>query len=216
MDFEIKKSNKEKCKSLLFIILLLLNLCLLHNLLKHGILLFWERTIFSDRMASMIAMAILSLVLVLASHKFGWKLSIFPQPFTRKYLLATIIYITILIIMPSNYTGGLEPILMLFYMCIITPIFEEIIFRGLVWNKLQDIYKSQWTVFTINTVLFGLWHLGYADSIAFYVGERLYQVLFWKVITGLCFGIVLGIARKYTKNSYATILLHGVMNALGK
>jgi membrane protease YdiL (CAAX protease family) len=60
-----------------------------------------------------------------------------------------------------------------------------------------------------------MWHLGYVDSIAFRVEIGLGNAMLWKVITGLCYGIILGVLRLRTKNSYSTILLHGVMNIFG-
>jgi membrane protease YdiL (CAAX protease family) len=209
-------NKKEKYKSFLTVLLIVVVLSLLHNGLKHCLFLLWERTKFSNRMASMAAMTVLSIALVAVSSKMQWKLNVFPRKFTAFYQIATIVLLTILIIMPSNYTGGWQAILVLIYTCVITPVFEELIFRGLIWTKLQAVFRSEWTVYIINTILFGLWHLGYADSVAFYVGGEIVHILIWKVITGICFGLVLGFVRKYAKNCYATMLLHGLMNALGK
>ena len=117
---------------------------------------------------------------------------------------------------PSNYKGGIEPILLLVYSSIVTPIFEELIFRGYIWNELNQIFTSEWKTYIITTILFALWHLGYISSIAFRVEDDLLNVMIWKVITGLCFGIVLGAVRLKTINCYSTMLLHGVMNIFGR
>ncbi|GGH30939.1 CPBP family glutamic-type intramembrane protease [Paenibacillus segetis] len=37
-----------------------------------------------------------------------------------------------------------------------------------------------------------------------------------KVVTGLIFGIVLGVVRYKTKNCYSTTILHSVMNIFGR
>jgi len=37
-----------------------------------------------------------------------------------------------------------------------------------------------------------------------------------KVVIGLCFGIIIGLARYKTKNCYATILMHSIMNVFGR
>lgn len=216
MVFDFKKENKEKCSLILIIVLSLAAMSLLFYLIKQGVFLFVERTNFSDRMVSMGAMILLSTMLVIAANKFGWELSVFPKRFSKWYITANVIAGAIFILMPSNYTEGWQSVLILIYGSIITPIFEELIFRGLVWNKLKEIFKSEWTVYVIDTILFGLWHLVYVDSIAFRMQDGLANVMFWKVITGLCFGVVLGIVRKYAKNCYVTMLLHGVMNAVGK
>ena len=105
---------------------------------------------------------------------------------------------------------------MLAYSCIVTPVFEEILFRGYIWNKISGILKSKWATYLTTTILFALWHLAYIDSIAFRVEDGLITMMVWKVLTGLCFGIVLGAVRMKTKNCYATILLHGAMNMFGR
>lgn len=97
-----------------------------------------------------------------------------------------------------------------------TPIFEEIIFRGYIWNKLNVVFKKESITYIVSTALFALWHIGYIDAISFRVETGLAIAMFWKVITGLCFGIILGAVRYKTKNSYSTILLHGVMNIFGR
>lgn len=117
---------------------------------------------------------------------------------------------------PSNFTEGFQGIMLLVYSCIITPIFEELIFRGYVWNKLNMIFIKEWKTYIICTILFALWHIGYISSIAFRVESGLANVMMWKVITGLCFGIVLGAIRLRTKNTYSTILIHGILNLFGR
>ena len=117
---------------------------------------------------------------------------------------------------PSNYKGGIESILLLVYSSIVTPVFEEFIFRGYIWNELNQIFTSEWKTYIVTTIFFALWHLGYISSIAFRVENNLLNVMIWKVITGLCFGIVLGAVRLKTKNCYSTMLLHGVMNLFGR
>ena len=117
---------------------------------------------------------------------------------------------------PSNYKGGIESILLLVYSSIVTPVFEELIFRGYIWNELNQIFTSEWKTYIVTTIFFALWHLGYISSIAFRVEYDLLNVMIWKIVTGLCFGIVLGAVRLKTKNCYSTMLLHGVMNIFGR
>lgn len=99
----------------------------------------------------------------------------------------------------------------------ITPIFEELIFRGYVWNKLEEKLSKRFAVYVITTLLFAAWHIGYIDTIAFRVAsDRVLFIMLMKVVTGLCFGIVLGAVRYKTKNCYSSILLHSVMNIFGR
>ena len=119
---------------------------------------------------------------------------------------------------PSNYSGGIDAVAALIYVSVVTPVFEELIFRGYVWNRLRMEFKNDWSAYVAVTVLFALWHLGYADAVAFRsgaAGADLARIMLWKVLTGLGFGIVLGGLRLKTKNCYSTMLLHGVMNIFG-
>jgi membrane protease YdiL (CAAX protease family) len=167
-------------------------------------------------MASMLAMIVITVLFIIFTRKQKVSLSIFPDKFGIFYKLATIAAAVLFMATPSNFTGGFHAISLLVYSSIVTPIFEELIFRGYVWNKLNTIFSKEWKTYIISTVLFALWHIGYISSIAFRVENGLVNVMIWKVITGLCFGIILGAVRLKTKNSYSTILLHGVLNIFGR
>lgn len=167
-------------------------------------------------MASMTAMLILTAFLWGLSRKTKIRLSVFPEKFTVLYTGAAVLFTVLLIANPSNYQGGMESVFLLVYSCIVTPVFEELLFRGYIWNKLSGILGNNWAIYLTTTILFALWYLAYIDSIAFRVEDGLLTMMVWKVVTGLCFGIVLGAARMKTKNCYATILLHGAMNLFGR
>ena len=208
--------NKCKIKTIGFMILVLLLLSLSLFVIKRIIFFFVARTDFSDYMASMVSMIILTSIILRLSRKAEINLSIFPDKFTVSYISVSIISVVLFIASPSNYKGGIESILLLVYSSIVTPIFEELIFRGYIWNELNQIFTSEWKTYIVTTIFFALWHLGYISSIAFRVEDDLLNVMIWKVITGLCFGIVLGAVRLKTRNCYSTMLLHGVMNIFGR
>ena len=208
--------NKCKIKTIGFMILVLLLLSLSLFVIKRIIFFFVARTDFSDYMASMVSMIILTSIILRLSRKAEINLSIFPDKFTVSYISVSIISVVLFIASPSNYKGGIEPILLLVYSSIVTPIFEELIFRGYIWNELNQIFTSEWKTYIVTTIFFALWHLGYISSIAFRVEDDLLNVMIWKIVTGLCFGIVLGAVRLKTKNCYSTMILHGVMNLFGR
>ena len=208
--------NKCKIKTIGFMILVLLLLSLSLFIIKRVIFFFVARTDFSDYMASMVSMIILTSIILRLSRKAEINLSIFPDKFTVSYISVSIISVVLFIASPSNYKDGIEPILLLVYSSIVTPIFEELIFRGYIWNELNQIFTSEWKTYIVTTIFFALWHLEYISSIAFRVEYDLLNVMIWKVITGLCFGIVLGAVRLKTRNCYSTMILHGVMNLFGR
>lgn len=115
-----------------------------------------------------------------------------------RYITASVPAGLVFIFTPSDDTGEWQPVLTAVYGCVITPICEELIFRGPVRIKLKKL-KSEWTVFAVDTALFGLWRLGYADSVAFRVREGYANVMFRKGMTGLCFGVVIASSVKMKK-----------------
>lgn len=208
------KNNKAKTIGCIVGMLIIIQIFLI--CIKQVIFIFVERTDYSDSIASMIAMIALSILFIIFAKKQKVSLSVFPKHFGKFYIIATCVAIILLVTTPSNYLGEFEAIILLFYSSMVTPIFEELIFRGYIWNKLNTVFEKEWITYIVSTVLFALWHIGYIDAIAFRVETGLAIAMFGKVITGLCFGVVLGAVRYKTKNSYSTILLHGVMNIFGR
>ncbi len=204
-----------KVKSICVIIALLAFIQFLLFVMKQCVFLLIPRTDYSDRMGTMFGMVVLTICILIISQKFRITLSVFPAKFNTVYVCTSIVAAILLITTPSNFTG-FQAISLLAYGSIITPIFEELIFRGYVWNKLNLIFSKEWMTYIVSTILFALWHFGYISSIAFRVNEGLLHVMIWKVIIGLCYGIVLGVVRLKTKNCYSTILVHGVMNIFGR
>nr|WP_314459706.1 CPBP family intramembrane glutamic endopeptidase [uncultured Clostridium sp.] len=209
--------NTNYLKSALKITGLLIVLQLLRIEIRYVCFLVIERTELSDRIVSLLAMVLLSSLILLSAKLKEVKLSVFPAHFGAGYLVFTIVYAALLISTPIlTRSTNFVAIILLIYSTVITPAFEELIFRGFVWNELNTQIKKEWITYLLSTLLFAVWHLGYIDTISFRVESGLATVMIWKVITGLCFGIVLGALRFKTKNIYSTILLHGILNVFGR
>ena len=110
----------------------------------------------------MIIIIIFSIIVI---KKKQLKLDIFPKNFNWKYLVTSIILYTIIFTTPIiTKSYSLYDILSLIYGSIITVIFEEIIFRGYIYKKISNIKNDLWAYIT-STIIFGIWHLGYIDSV---------------------------------------------------
>lgn len=183
--------------------------------------LFIKRTDFSDHMVNAVLMAIFSAAIIAWAGKTNVSLSFFPKTHKMFYIIAAILAILLLVSTPI-ITGNLSfsAVELLVYSNIITPTFEELLFRGLIWNKLKELFQNTLSVYIISTLIFAVWHLGYVDAIMYrmnlYGQTGLANAMLWKVITGLCFGIVLGAVRCKTKNCFSTMLLHGIMNMFAR
>lgn len=166
-------------------------------------------TVFQERMITMMIMVVLSGVVVLYARFRKTALSLFPEYFGKQYILASCVCAVLLVSTPANFTGGYQAIALLLYGSIVTPVFEELIFRGYLWNRLDAVLSKEVFVFIWSVVLFTVWHIGY--MIPQIVSGNITAVV-WKLAAGLGYGTVLGIVRLKTKNCYATMLLHGVLN----
>lgn len=138
------------------------------------------------------------------------------------YLLATVLlillFVTSLILFTDNNP---ENIVMTIKGVLLYPIFEELLFRGYIWDKLRKNIIKEYRVYIIITLLFGLWHLGYWDIIYYNASHKFSVVnMNWimlnKVLVGIGYGVVTGIVRLKTKNTYSSILLHSFLNVFGR
>ena len=171
-----------------------------------------------ERFVSMCVMILMSVGLILTAHRLGMRASVFPKERIGIYAAAGVIAVLLMVSGPllmgaSDWTLWQD----MLYGSVVTPIFEELIFRGYLWESLKKRFENEFHVYLITTVLFALWHFGYVDSIAARIGlDGLGYVMLMKASVGLVYGVIVGFVRYKTKNAYASILLHGVMNVFGR
>ncbi|MCI9682789.1 MAG: CPBP family intramembrane metalloprotease [Lachnospiraceae bacterium] len=181
---------------------------------------FFEQTLIVDTMFSILFMAIATLVLLQISKKEQLDLKLFPSKFTKPYFVFSFLVAVMLGATPIiTKSTALYDVLSLIYGALVTPIFEEALFRGFVWTRLEK-YGERFAYFSV-TILFTLWHIGYIDTIIWRAGlfnstASIPQIMFWKVVTGCIYGIALGAIRYKTKNTYSSMLLHAFMNTFGR
>lgn len=134
-------------------------------------------------------------------------------------LRSRIIYImgfsvlTILILSQSVFEGEFDILIGLLVYSIINPIFEELIFRGYIWSKINEsegMINPDGLTFLTVTLLFSVWQLGYVDVLIRYSNLGLIMVL--KMIGGLVLGLIVGYLRLKTGKTYASIIFHGLLN----
>ena len=107
-------------------------------------------------MITMGCMIILTFMVVLWSSIKKEKLSVFPEKFSKMYLLVTAIAAILFISTPSNFVEGITAILVLIYGSIVTPMYEELLFRGYIWNRLNPFLKVEKNTWLITAVLFSV------------------------------------------------------------
>lgn len=111
-----------------------------------------------------------------------------------------------------------------------TPLLEETLFRGYLWARLELVFgavprgasqRGGWTLVLITALLFGLWHLGYADAVAWRIvqpdmggGMDLAAIMVGKVVFGAAIGVVFGALRLRWGTCLPSGILHGIWNTL--
>lgn len=88
-------------------------------------------------------------------------------------------------------------VVLFLYVWLLGPLFEEIIYRGLLWGALERLQWGRWVVFGLTTVIFAVSHL-----------EPMRTSLL------LVIGIPIGLARLYTGRLGASVVAHQVNNFL--
>lgn len=131
------------------------------------------------------------------------------------YLLG-IIFLLFMALTPYTLTGDPEILVMGAVFGIITPIFEEMLFRGYIWRKLDKKSENNVLTWLTVTLIFSIWHLGYVDVFLIHplkVGN-LTMILASKLVIGLVLGLLVGYARLKTGKTYMSIIIHGLWNLM--
>lgn len=131
------------------------------------------------------------------------------------YLLGVIILL-ILIFLPYTFAYELDVLILGIVFGLITPAFEELLFRGYLWSMVENSIQTERskliTGVTI-TLMFGLWHIGYIDIFLIHPKElNLIPILMSKIMIGLILGAIVGFIRLKTKKVYGSLLFHGFWN----
>lgn len=168
----------------------------------------------------LLAMAAVGSVLFALARIRGIPLSLLPRFTNSKdrilYIIATVIVGGFILAVPLLARDfSLNTLLSLLYTAIVTPIFEEVLFRGYAWNRLKPHFKVELTVCMVTAAMYAIWNLGYIDfALTFSNGATaagIIMLLVSNAMLGLIMGLIMGIARILSKNCYPSILLHIVL-----
>jgi CAAX protease family protein len=106
------------------------------------------------------------------------------------------------------------------YWALIIPAFEELLFRGYGWARIQGalaVQHSGRVTWLLMSGLFGVWHLGYVDSLLrvspYLSGETtLASMMALKIMAGVILGLLAGLIRWRSGRVYGSFLLHAMWN----
>ena len=164
-------------------------------------------------------MGLASVLLLAAGRRTGVAFGLLPRPGHRRELLAggaaeVFFLVTALLRLPEGGPG----LLGLACGALLTPLFEELLFRGWVWRGLEG--RGEKAAYLGSAALFGLWHLGYVPSILWRTAllgrpAAPLEAAVWKVLAGTVFGLLFGAARYKSGRICPSLLLHMAVNTFG-
>ncbi|MPM66121.1 hypothetical protein SDC9_113028 [bioreactor metagenome] len=215
-------NNNENSYTMIKIIALLIGLQISRVLLKQSVFLVLSYNKFNDVLISTIIMFLLTLFVIYKSKKEKVSLDIFSYMKNKEskiyYFLVTGAVLLLILTSPSFLTKiSIETILPLLYTAIMTPIYEELIFRSYIWNILKKENMDEIKIYFLTTVLFSVYHIGYIDEIIMTSGfNHMALIIMIKCSLMLSYGFFIGFFRYRIKNSYSCILVHGFINIFGR
>ncbi|MGE5629829.1 MAG: lysostaphin resistance A-like protein [Caulobacteraceae bacterium] len=125
----------------------------------------------------------------------------------------------VLMLVCTSYSFGVETFVNNISFGIVVPISEELLFRGYIWSRLEQAggKHSRIAVLAIVTILFGIWHLGYFDSLYYVlsikgIAGNLRVMLLFKVAVGIVLGLLVGLVRLKSGKVYGSIIIHSLWN----
>lgn len=193
----ILKSSKEIIITYLFSYILIFILCLIYTLLGHQ-----DLTNFINNDCIYISL-IFYLFIIIYLYKKNYRKE--PTLSKRKYIplislgisLATMLNMIIFFVIPPHpVETTINPIITLISSGIIGPIYEELLFRYILYNRLKQKYSIK-KAMVITTILFGVIHVSPV-----------------KIIYALILGLIINLSYEKNKNILAPILIHISANSI--
>jgi uncharacterized protein len=104
---------------------------------------------------------------------------------------------------------------------IVAALFEEILFRGYIWQRLEEKKFDDITIIFTTALFFGLFHLTYFYEISYATSfftdaPGISSILRQKVLANLGYGLFLGFIRYKSKNLYLPLIVHSIGNIIGQ
>jgi membrane protease YdiL (CAAX protease family) len=150
-------------------------------------------------------------LLAIAAIRFPFVLSKGRATIFAAVCILPIILIAFEVHVRSKITGEYYSILERFEVLIIGPLAEEVYFRGLIWNLLDQALapasKRHRVVWIVTAVTFGLYHLGFwSQGLTMFTAQH---------IAGACIaGLVFGYLRLNSRGLFWPAWAHVLTNAL--
>ena len=112
------------------VILLIVILQCIYEVSTFAIQIHYDSSLFVEKMIGMCMMLVLTIAVLFYSKLRNQNLDVLPKKFSPRYIFISSIISILYIATPSNYIIGISAIITLIYSSIVTPLYEELLFRG--------------------------------------------------------------------------------------
>jgi uncharacterized protein len=102
---------------------------------------------------------------------------------------------------------------------LVSPVFEEVLFRGYLWYRLKKSKVEDISIIFITGVLFGFFHLSGYYEYSFETGfstetHLMLNVVIQKVLLNISYGLLLGYIRYKSGKLYPSFIIHSFGNII--
>lgn len=164
---------------------------------------------FEMKMVTMMGMCTLAAIVCFISREEKTDLSVWPKKLDGTVTAITLLSVLMIASTAVCFTNGAHGFWLLLYSSLVTPLFEELLFRGHIYAVQERIHRNPYHVVAINAMLFAVWHLGYIVN-PLLCGE---WMALSKLVVGLYYGLALAFIRCRTKSTFCCVLAHGALNS---
>ena len=140
------------------------------------------------------------------------------KPKVRNFYIIGVSIILLMVISSFFFMDNLSSSMNLRF-GLVSPVFEEVLFRGYLWHRLKKSKVGDISIILITSVLFGLFHLfgyyEYSYETDFMTeAPEMMNVVMQKVLLNIAFGLLLGFVRYKSKKLYPSFLIHSFNNII--
>jgi len=226
---EIKAHSMSGLKSILFrIILVLLMIQILDNIIifstVHAII--QNPGIPKFRLISSVSQIIVFVLFIVSLKPSADELGVFWADIRKPAKIAYLVGgSAVLLLVISSYfiMNGIKNFALAtnIHFGLTTPVFEEVIFRGYCWDQLRKNNFSNRATCIITSVIFGIFHLGYYFQIEYATrfhpeAPPMAQIMLTKILFGTVLGFMMGLIRWKSKKVFGPIIIHAILNIVGR
>jgi membrane protease YdiL (CAAX protease family) len=169
---------------------------------------------------SVMSILILSVFLVIKKpslHDLGLSLSNI-KPAVRKLYIIGISIVFLMVVSSFFFMDNLSSTMNLRF-GLVSPLFEEVLFRGYVWYRLKKSRVEDISIIFITGLFFGLFHMfgyyEYSYETGFSMENQLMlNVVVQKILLNISFGLLLGYIRYKSKKLYPSLVIHSFNNII--